>query len=295
MRDVTTRRRFLLVTGSGLAGVGLGVGSTVTRAGMAGAAPATRSERRLRERQGAAHAEPEPARLGTHRVIWSTTTSRPLAALTFDDGPTPEYTTRVLAALSAAGVTATFNVMGHNAVTHSELLREMAAAGHEIGNHTWTHRDLTDLTPAETRTQIVRCRDEVEHLLQRPLAGFRPPRGELTGYALRVCAELGYDVWMWSCSRGPRGVSTPEAVADHVASVTDAGAVVDLHDGLGVGTFHPGASFARVLADRREVEVRALPTILRRIADRGITLTTVTGLLAASAPEPIGGSAGTGR
>jgi peptidoglycan-N-acetylglucosamine deacetylase len=63
-----------------------------------------------------------PQRLGTRRVVWSTTTTEPLAAITFDDGPTPAYTPRVLAALAAAGVRATFYVMEHNAVAHPGLI-----------------------------------------------------------------------------------------------------------------------------------------------------------------------------
>jgi peptidoglycan/xylan/chitin deacetylase (PgdA/CDA1 family) len=220
-------------------------------------------------------------------VVWSTAATGPWAAITFDDGPTPEYTPRILEALDRAGVHATFNVMGHNAVAHPDLVREVVAAGHELGNHTWSHLDLSQTTPPQIRAEIVRCKDELEQLVQQPLIGFRPPRGELTGYAMMVCAELGYDVFMWSCTRGPGGTSTVAAVAHAIGEEVKAGDVLDLHDGIGRGTFDPTARFARDLAARREVEVRALPEALRRIADRGVLLTTATDLLARSAPEPL--------
>jgi peptidoglycan-N-acetylglucosamine deacetylase len=76
-------------------------------------------------------------------------------------------------------------------------------------------------------------------------------------------------------------------VAGAVGSTVGPGDVLDLHDGLGRGTFRPHAEFARLLAGRREVEVRALTEALRRIADRGVTLTRLTDLLARSAPEPL--------
>jgi peptidoglycan-N-acetylglucosamine deacetylase len=278
------RRRFLL--GAGLGGLTVGLGATAATARSTGhrVQTATRSETAAREAAGAAYppTEEEPGRWGSHRVIWSAPTSAPLAALTFDDGPTPAYTPRILDALAAAGVTATFMVMGHNAVAHRSLLAEVVAAGHEIGSHTWSHLDLSQITTAQARDEIVRGKEEVEALVQRPLVGFRPPRGELTGYALRVCAELGQDVFLWSCARGPAGTATPAAVTDHLVSAVGPGAVVDLHDGLGRGTFSPTAGFTAGLAARREVEVRALPAVLSRIADRGIGLTTAGRLLAAS-------------
>ena len=278
MGTTTSRRRFLL--GAGATGAALGLGAAEVAIQVHGGA----HDNAAVDAAGAAFPKvhEEPARFGMNRVIWSVPTTRPLAALTFDDGPTPDYTPRVLEALRDAGVTATFNVMGYNAATHRTLLAEVVAAGHELGNHTWSHETLTRLTPAETREQIVRCKETVEDIVGQPLAGFRPPRGMLTGYALRVCAELGHDVWVWSCSRGPDGAGTPAAVADHLVSTISAGDVIDLHDGIGRGTFDRGASFAADLADRREVEVRALPEVLARVAERGITLTSAGQLLASA-------------
>jgi peptidoglycan/xylan/chitin deacetylase (PgdA/CDA1 family) len=223
-------------------------------------------------------------------VVWNTTVSEPIAAITFDDGPTPEYTPRILDALDRAGLTATFNVMGWNGVHHPGVLRDVVAAGHEIGNHTWDHRDLTTLTQRETRDELVRCRDEIEALLGQPFTSFRPPRGELTGYALRVAAELGYDTFIWSVTRGPGDRKEVGEIEDYMGRTVEAGDVLGLHDGIGRGTFDPQAAFAVALADRRELEVRALPSALQQIADRGIALVSANRLLERSVPEPVGGS-----
>jgi len=166
----------------------------------------------------------------------------------------------------------------------------VVAAGHEVGNHTWDHRDLTSLTAAETRDELVRCRDEVEALLGRPFTSFRPPRGEITGYALRVAAELGYDTYIWSVTRGPGDKKSVTEIGDYLGRTVQPGDVLGLHDGIGRGTFSPNAPFARALSERRELEVRALPAALQQVADRGITLMSANRLLARSVPEPVGGT-----
>jgi peptidoglycan-N-acetylglucosamine deacetylase len=286
---MSTRRQFLVGASTGAAG--LAVGTAV--GAMLIADDVRAAERRFEEAGGAADIGEQVARLGTHRVIWSTAVTEPIAAITFDDGPTPEYTPRILTALANAGVTATFNVMGWNGVHHADVLREVLAAGHEIGNHTWSHRDLTTLDARRTREELVRCKEEVEAVLGRPFTSFRPPRGEITGYALRVAAELGYDTYVWSVTRGPGHSTSSTEIGAYMGAIVVPGDVLGLHDGIGQGTFDPEASFARALARRRELEVRALPAALAGIADRGITLMSANALLARSETPPIGGTAST--
>ena len=290
---MVTRRQVLLGAGAGAAGLAVGAtGGVLVATGddEVRRRATARAEQRFLEAGGAADEGEGVARLGTRRVVWNTTVTEPVAAITFDDGPTPEYTPRILDALAQAGVTATFNVMGWNGVRHPDLLREVVDAGHEIGNHTWTHRDLTTLDQKETRDELVRCKDEIEALLGRPFTSFRPPRGELTGYALRIAAELGYDTFIWSVTRGPGDKTSVTEIGDYMGQTVAAGDVLGLHDGIGRGTFHPQASFAVALAERRELEVSALPAALQQIADRGITLMSANRLLERSVTEPIGGT-----
>ena len=293
---MSSRRQFLGRAGLGLGGLAVGgavggtLGTVLTRSDddVRDEARAA-AQQQFMEAGGAADEGEAVARLGTHRVVWNTTVTQPIACISFDDGPTPDFTPRILEALADAGVTATFNVMGHNAVQHPDLLREVVAAGHEIGNHTWTHKDLTTLTAAQTRDELVRCRDEVAALIDAPFTSFRPPRGEITGYALRVAAELGYDTYIWSVTRGPGDSRSVRHIQDYLGQTVVAGDVLGLHDGIGQGTFDPDASFAKALSERRELEVQALPSALRQIADRGITLMSANRLLAMSQAEPIGG------
>jgi peptidoglycan/xylan/chitin deacetylase (PgdA/CDA1 family) len=272
-------RRSMLIGGAVGAALGLALDVTkgsAARTGLADVAGVAQSA------DGAAPLAGPPGRLGSRRVIWSTTPDGPFAALTFDDGPTPAYTPRVLTALANAGVPATFFPLGYNVVQHPELMREIASAGHDVGNHTYDHLDASLAAREVIRDDMVRSRDAIEQVVQQPLVGYRPPRGHLTGHALQICAELEQDVVLWSCTRGPGGASTARAVADFVGTNASAGDIVLLHDGLGRGTFQSEADFTRELEARREVEMAALPDILARAADRGITFTTVSDLMARS-------------
>jgi peptidoglycan/xylan/chitin deacetylase (PgdA/CDA1 family) len=205
-----------------------------------------------------------------------------VAALTFDDGPDPELTPRILEVLAANGARATFNLVGWNATRHPELVRAVVTAGHEVGNHTWTHLDLAEQTARQTRRQLeVGCQAIQAVAGVRP-RWFRPPRGELTGAALCAAAELGQDVLLWSVDRGPGDAATPAAVADHLVRAVGPGDVIGLHDGIGRGAFDPDGPLARRLRARRLVELAALPMALRRLQARGIHLVTASTLVEAA-------------
>ena len=79
------------------------------------------------------------------------------------------------------------------------------AAGHELGNHTWTHQDLAFQSALQTRRQLERGREAIEWTAGVRPRFFRPPRGNLTGSAIEAAAELGYDVLLWSVTRGGAG------------------------------------------------------------------------------------------
>jgi peptidoglycan/xylan/chitin deacetylase (PgdA/CDA1 family) len=266
------RRRFLGQTVASVAG--LAAGATVLRGGQLG--------RGALERNGSALADGGSSDLGRRQLIWSVPTAAPLAALTFDEGPDPELTPAILAVLARYGVQATFNVMGWNAIRHPDLIRAVLDGGHELGNHTWTHQDLAFQSPAATWRQLDRGLAAIQRTAGVRPRFFRPPRGELTGTALQAAARLGHDVLLWSVTRGPAGVGTPRAVADHLATTVGPGDVVGLHDGIGRATFDRAGADARFLRARRRVEVAALPAAIERLQARNLRLVGVSALLDAA-------------
>lgn len=262
------RRSFLALLGFGAGGFGSGV--AWRSLGTSG-----RSEPRTKSDAGGL----EPASTGQQRIIWSVETDSPLAALTFDDGPDPRFTPRILDALSAHSLKATFFALGHNAARHPALLREVVEAGHEVGSHGWRHLNLADASPDETRLEIVKGTEMVEHHAQVPVRAFRPPYGRFNEVAIRLLATRPEDMYVWSVTRGQLSWQDPRQVARYVASEAGSGDIVDLHDGIGRGTFNPGREFTRRLVARRGVEIDALPEILERASAAGLRFTTVSNLM----------------
>ncbi|HZN13976.1 MAG TPA: polysaccharide deacetylase family protein [Acidimicrobiales bacterium] len=218
--------------------------------------------------------------LGTHTIVWSVATEDPVLTFTFDDGPDPEFTPKVLEILGRFGVSATFNVMGYNAERHQDELRAVVAAGHELGNHTYRHVDLAFTDPARTRREL---EEGVEVI--RAVSGvdtvrwFRPPRGELTGVALRAAAALDHDILLWSVSGDVAGIERPADVRAFVDAHLQPGQIVSFHDGIGRGTFDPRGRNARQLRERRAAEVAALPAIIDAALSSGLRLVTASELL----------------
>lgn len=229
---------------------------------------------------------PDNVLRGAHRVIWDVGTTRPFVAITFDDGPDPRWTPKVLDALSAAGAKATFFMMGYNVDKHRDLARRVVAEGHDVGNHTWSHQDLAFMDPASTRNEIVDGRRAIQEILGVETTYFRPPRGELTGAAMRVLGEQDDDTFLWSVSRNDTGTGTPEVVSDHILERLRPGAIIDMHDSIGRGNFLPADDpIVKTLTASRDVDVAAVPAILRGGIAAGLAFVTMTELLA-SATNP---------
>ena len=303
-----SRRRFLqsagaaggLVTAAALAGCTEDVG-TSSGSGHLGADEAIiehtytglskRSEgltlRKIIESSDAA--APDNQLRGVHRMLWDVGTQQPYVALSFDDGPDPRWTPQVLDALKAAGAQATFFMMGYNVDRHRELAHRVLDEGHEIGNHTWSHQDLAFQDPESTRDEIVDGKRAIKEVLGVDTVWFRPPRGELSGAALRILAEENYDTFLWSVSRKVPGVGTPELVAEHIVERLRPGSIIDMHDSIGRGLFLPqDDQIVVTLKAKRDVDVAAVPQILEQGMAAGLQFVTMSTLLdAADAPAAI--------
>lgn len=227
--------------------------------------------------------EIEDPRAGLQRIIWSVETDERRAALSFDDGPHPALTPRILEILDRYGITATFMVMGHAAQQNPALISEIVAAGHEVGCHSWRHLNLATASVQETREEIEIGTRVVEDVAGVPVGMFRPPRGRLSEAAVRLVARLRQDIVLWSVTRGALDWRSPQRIASHVVNEVGAGDIIDFHDGIGRGLFHPGSDGEAELLDRRRSEIEALPLILEGVAAQGVQLGSVSELLAARA------------
>ncbi|RFU42907.1 polysaccharide deacetylase family protein [Actinomadura logoneensis] len=185
-------------------------------------------------------------------------------ALTFDDGPGPD-TPRLLDELARADVRATFFVVGSSASARPEVLRRAVREGHEIGDHTRDHRDLTRLTPIQVHTELQQTQDAVRKITGRAPALLRPPYGASNGVVADVARSLGL-------VQSPGTVDTLDW-RDRDASAVAARAVAGAR---------PGAVI--VMRDVFGPTVDAVPRIAARLKAEGYTLVTVSELLAAGRP-----------
>src|SRR5712692_7982758 len=112
-------------------------------------------------------------------VIWQLPMAEPTVAVSFDDGPYLHYTPKVLRALKRRGVPATFFTIGIHAHAYADLVRRARDEGHEIGNHTWSHPDLSQVTQREADWQLSRTHDVLGKVAGQPPALFRPAYGKV--------------------------------------------------------------------------------------------------------------------
>jgi peptidoglycan-N-acetylglucosamine deacetylase len=121
-------------------------------------------------------------------------------ALTFDDGPNEEATPILLDVLARHGVSATFFVIGKFARQRPELVRELLAAGHLVGNHTMTHPPLVTQSAAVIRRELADCNAAIEDVTGGPIRFFRPPFGARRPVVLRAARELDLTPVLWNVS-----------------------------------------------------------------------------------------------
>jgi peptidoglycan/xylan/chitin deacetylase (PgdA/CDA1 family) len=196
--------------------------------------------------------------IGLPPILTSRSTRDPIVALTIDDGPDPTTTPPLLEVLRRHDARATFFLIGERAVAHDELVRAVASAGHELGNHLWQDRPSVRLPPDQFRRELLK----VDRLLRAhgDVSLFRPGSGWSTRRMLRDAALRGY-----RCVLGSPWLlvtqydQDPAAQGRRLGSRAHAGAIVVLHEGP---------------PDRQAVAVAA-DALLETLAQRGLRAVTV--------------------
>jgi peptidoglycan/xylan/chitin deacetylase (PgdA/CDA1 family) len=190
-------------------------------------------------------------------TITRVTTQEAVVALTFDDGPDPEYTSRLLDILERNKARATFFMTGEAAQQHPELVKRVAHAGHAIGNHSWDHPSFPSIRGRERRTQIRACAQAIAPYGERL---FRPPYGEQSILSRIDAFLLGYDVVMFDVCSDDWCGGDSNTIAKQLEERIRPGSVVVLHDRLSdaLDDSHFG----------REAVLEAVETVLDRLGER---------------------------
>ncbi|MDP9847180.1 polysaccharide deacetylase family protein [Streptosporangium lutulentum] len=182
-------------------------------------------------------------------------------ALTYEDGP-GSLTGRLLDILTDHNARATFFCLGSNASVQPELLRRMSIEGHLVANQTWSHRDLTTMSPAMIADQLTGAQREIIQATGQAPTLMRPPYGATDSRVASVAGGLGLAVVRWNVDIRDERDSDPRAIADRVVSSAEPGAIVLLHD-------------------VHSATVDATPEILRRLTADGYSFVTVPELYGA--------------
>ncbi|MDT0569996.1 polysaccharide deacetylase family protein [Streptomyces sp. DSM 3412] len=179
-------------------------------------------------------------------------------ALTFDDGPAAPETATLLTSLARYNARATFFTVGQNVAAHRELVRAEARAGHEVGNHSWNHPDLTKLTPEQVASQLNRTSAAIKAATGKAPTLFRPPYGAVNA---QVKAATTLSPVLWDVDTEDWKYRDADKVAQSVIDKAQRNDVVLMHD------IHP-------------TSVAAVPRILRTLTARGYHFVTVSHLRA---------------
>jgi peptidoglycan-N-acetylglucosamine deacetylase len=180
-------------------------------------------------------------------------------ALTFDDGPNPAWTPRLLDELAGHGIKATFFLLGSRAEAEPELVRRIAAAGHLIGNHSWSHPNLALASGDRVLQELMRTSALIEDLIGAPVRFFRPPFGARRPAVLRIGRQLGMRPVLWNAMTSDWSGRPAEQIAEQLTARIDRlerrgwAANIVLHDG---GHKEPAAD--------REVSVAAAGLLAAR-------------------------------
>jgi peptidoglycan-N-acetylglucosamine deacetylase len=199
-------------------------------------------------------------------IVARVDTDRPLVAITLDDGPTPGHTTSVLAILKEHGIKATFFLTGREIDKHPMEAKAIVDAGHEIGNHSWSHQRMIAMSPGAVRNEIEQTDAAIRAAGYQGRPLFRPPYGKKLVTLPWYLAQHGRTTIMWDVDpeAHPAAATDPRALADLAIANAGNGSIIIMH----------------VMYGSRETSRQALPAIIDGLKARGFAFATVSELLA---------------
>jgi peptidoglycan/xylan/chitin deacetylase (PgdA/CDA1 family) len=195
---------------------------------------------------------------GTEYNFYKGSNGRKVLALTFDDGPKAD-TGRILDILKAKGVKATFFVVGKQVEAFPDQLERIANDGHEIGNHTYNHRNCQYLSESEITQEIFRASAAVRAVTGREIEFMRPPGGHSSKNLSNVMRRFGLTTTYWSVNCSKYEGTTRKKLYDHVINSARPGGIILLHN-------------------LELVTVQALPDIIDTLRSKGYSFVTLSEL-----------------
>ncbi|HEX5273861.1 MAG TPA: polysaccharide deacetylase family protein [Candidatus Rubrimentiphilum sp.] len=220
----------------------------------------------------------QPANQLFGRTVTGGPSNERVIALTYDDGPNPPYTNRILDVLERERVHATFFLVGRAVQAYPEVVRREVRDGDAVGNHSWDHSHLIVFLPSAVAASIQRTDGAIAAATGIHTRLFRPPFGARDWIVMRTARRLGYTVVMWS-EPLPRDweYPSPDQIAQRVLRVAGDGSIVVLHDGNRGQLCVRRHLNARVCD--RSADIAATQLVIEALKKRGYRFVTIPELI----------------
>ena len=203
-------------------------------------------------------------------TIYHINTLDKAVALTFDDGPSPVWTPKILDELKKAGVKATFFMIGEHVEKYPDVARRVAEEGHEIGNHTIDHHVLVYYKMDELEKEIKDNEKIIKTITGQTTRYFRPPKAWLTAKEKKKIREMGYKTVLWTLNSKDWVTFDDKYIIRYILNHIKPGDIILFHDSGGVFTAEGG---------NRNETVKTIAQLTQKLKEKGYSFVTITDLL----------------
>ena len=203
-------------------------------------------------------------------TIYRVPSEQKIVALTFDDGPSPDWTPKILDALKEENIKATFFMLGKHVEEYPGVAARVAAEGHEIGNHTYDHHVLFYYKPEELDKEIRGAQAAIYKATGVATKYFRPPKAWLTKNEKKQIREMGYKTILWSLNSKDWVTFHDKQITSYILSNVQPGDIILFHDSGGV--FFPEGG-------NRKQTVKTILRLAGKLREKGYRFVTISELL----------------
>ncbi len=217
--------------------------------------------------------------IGSQEGIIRRTHVGPYVSLTFDDGPSPRYTAPILDILKEYSIKATFFVVGKQAKKYPEIIKRMVSEGHDICNHTYSHRDLVPAKRATIIKEVTKTEKALKNIAGVESNLFRPPRGIYNQTVRKLLVDMNYQIILWSLSTCDWRMKSANGILKRVKRFVKEGSII---------LFHDSGAILKKEGGSRNSTVKSLPNVIEYLQGKGFEIIPITEMISISEikPEP---------